>query len=76
MKTIITSNKVRAVKTLLIFAGYVSVGWGQALLGPSLLDFRILVGVGIHEISFLIMAAFSGYALGNLLGTLVKKLIY
>lgn len=26
-----------------------------------------MVGVGIHEISFLILAAFSGYALGNLL---------
>lgn len=61
-------DKLRFLKTGLIFAAYISVGWSQALLGPTLMDFRILVNVGLHEISLLIPAAFGGYALGNVLG--------
>lgn len=58
----------RQLKTGVLLLAYVGVGLTQSLLGPTLLDMRILVSVSEERASLIIPADYSGYALGGLMG--------
>lgn len=61
----------RHAKTGAVCLAYMAVVWAQALLGPTLLDFKIQTNSNDKQVATFIPSTYTGYAVGALAGEFI-----
>ena len=61
-----SSDRIKFIKTLLVYVMFISLGLNVAIPGPTILDLQHQVGENttIEEITLILPARSGGYALG------------
>lgn len=63
----IRNHRIRFLKTISLWIGYMAVGMGLAIAGPTLLDLQQQVKTDITQISFLLTSRAGGFVIGSLI---------
>ena len=64
------SERVKFLKTIILYVSFITLGLDVALIGPTLLDLQHVIGTNTttDEISQIIPSRAGGYAAGTLAG--------
>ena len=67
----IKKHKLRSIKTVLACLGFACIGLQAGVIGPSLLDLRILVSCDFTQITYMVTGRSVGYAIGSITAGLI-----